>query len=67
VSRFLQVYHGLDPQVEGARTVSWFWGLMTAGCLFVWNVLLTILGKGQAAEAAPDGDAGPAPGREVAA
>ena len=33
VSRFLQVYHGLDPQVEGARTVSYFWGLMTAGCL----------------------------------
>ena len=33
VSRFLQTYHGLDPQVEGARAVSYFWGLMTAGCL----------------------------------
>ncbi len=33
VSRFLEVYHGLDPQVEGARTVSYFWGLLTAGCL----------------------------------
>jgi fucose permease len=33
VSRFLQTYHGLDPQVEGARAVSFFWGLLTAGCL----------------------------------
>jgi fucose permease len=33
VSRFLQEYHGLDPQVEGARAVSYFWGLMTAGCM----------------------------------
>jgi fucose permease len=33
VSRFLQTYHGLDPQVEGARVVSLFWGLLTAGCL----------------------------------
>lgn len=33
VSRFLQTYHGLDPQVAGARVVSYFWGLLTAGCL----------------------------------
>lgn len=33
VSRFLESYHGLDPQVEGARAVSYFWGLLTAGCL----------------------------------
>jgi fucose permease len=33
VSRFLETYHGLDPQVEGARVVSYFWGLLTAGCL----------------------------------
>ena len=33
VSRFLETYHGLDPQVQGARAVSYFWGLMTAGCL----------------------------------
>ncbi len=33
VSRFLETYHGLDPQVEGARAVSYFWGLLTAGCL----------------------------------
>jgi len=33
ISKFLQTYHGMDPQVEGARAVAWFWGLMTAGCL----------------------------------
>ena len=33
ISKFLQVYHGVNPQVEGARVVSHFWGLMTAGCL----------------------------------
>lgn len=33
VSRFLETYHGLDPQVEGARAVAYFWGLLTAGCL----------------------------------
>jgi len=33
ISRFLQTYHGYDPQVAGANAVSWFWGLMTAGCL----------------------------------
>ena len=33
VSRFLETYHGLDPQVEGARVVSYFWGLLTAGCV----------------------------------
>ncbi len=33
VSRFLETYHGLDPQVQGARAVSYFWGLLTAGCL----------------------------------
>ncbi|MGE5682360.1 MAG: MFS transporter [Bacillota bacterium] len=33
ISQFLNTYHGLDPQTVGASTVSWFWGLMTAGCL----------------------------------
>jgi MFS transporter, FHS family, L-fucose permease len=32
-SKFLQTYHGLDPQSIGALVVSGFWGLMTAGCL----------------------------------
>lgn len=33
ISKFLSTYHGYDPQVEGARAVAMFWGLMTAGCL----------------------------------
>jgi fucose permease len=33
ISKFLQTYHNLNPQVEGAQVVSHFWGLMTAGCL----------------------------------
>jgi FHS family L-fucose permease-like MFS transporter len=31
ISEFLNTYHGYDPQTIGARTVSWFWGLMTIG------------------------------------
>ncbi|MBT8254939.1 MAG: MFS transporter, partial [Bacteroidia bacterium] len=26
-------YHGQDPQTVGASTVSYFWGMLTAGCL----------------------------------
>lgn len=33
ISKFLQTYHQLDPAVEGARTISYFWGLLTIGCL----------------------------------
>lgn len=33
ISEFLNRYHHLDPHTDGARAVSWFWGLMTAGCL----------------------------------
>lgn len=33
ISQFLKTYHGLDPQTAGARAVSYFWGLMTVGCL----------------------------------
>jgi fucose permease len=33
ISKFLQSYHGFDPQVEGAHAVAYFWGLLTAGCL----------------------------------
>jgi FHS family L-fucose permease-like MFS transporter len=32
-SKFLATYHGFDPQVEGARAVAMFWGLLTVGCL----------------------------------
>jgi fucose permease len=33
MSKFLAVYHHCDPQTTGAQAVSWFWGLLTAGCL----------------------------------
>ncbi len=42
MSKFLQTYHGFDPQTTGADAVSYFWGLMTAGCL-LGLVLLKLL------------------------
>jgi fucose permease len=39
ISRFLSQYHGFDPHTTGANAVSWFWGMMTAGC-FVGMILL---------------------------
>jgi MFS transporter, FHS family, L-fucose permease len=33
ISQFLFTYHKYDPQTTGAEIVSWFWGMMTAGCL----------------------------------
>lgn len=33
LSQFLSQYHHFDPHTVGARAVSWFWGLMTSGCL----------------------------------
>ena len=33
ISQFLLTYHEYDPQTIGARTVSWFWDLMTAGTI----------------------------------
>ena len=33
ISKFLVQYHGFDPHTTGANAVSWFWGLMTVGCL----------------------------------
>ncbi|HEU5145498.1 MAG TPA: MFS transporter, partial [Chryseosolibacter sp.] len=32
-SKFLQMYHGVDPATTGARVLAYFWGLMTVGCL----------------------------------
>mgnify|MGYP004455629933 FL=1 len=34
MSTFLEQYHGINPQTDGAQTVSLFWGLMTVGCFF---------------------------------
>jgi FHS family L-fucose permease-like MFS transporter len=33
ISKFLSQYHGYDPHTAGADAVSWFWGLLTVGCL----------------------------------
>lgn len=32
-SKFLQTYHGVDPATTGATVISYFWGLLTIGCL----------------------------------
>ncbi|WP_026063389.1 MFS transporter [Pedobacter arcticus] len=57
MSEFLKTYHAVNPAVEGAKTVAWFWGLMSLGCflglglLKIWDskiilktaVLLTVI------------------------
>ena len=42
ISEFLRTYHGLAPEVEGARAVGLFWGLMTIGC-FLGLFLLKVM------------------------
>lgn len=39
ISEFLSSYHGYDPQTTGADTVSYYWGLLTVGCLLGLAVL----------------------------
>jgi fucose permease len=41
ISKFLSQYHGYDPHTTGAIAVSWFWGLLTAGC-FVGMILFKV-------------------------
>jgi len=41
MSKFLQLYHGLDPATQGATAISYFWGLITIGC-FVGLLLLRL-------------------------
>ena len=41
ISKFLSQYHGYDPHTIGATAVSWFWGLLTAGC-FIGMLLLKV-------------------------
>ena len=38
-SKFLSTYHGYDPHTTGAIAVSWFWGLLTAGCFIGMGLL----------------------------
>jgi fucose permease len=40
-SKFLELYHGVDPSTQGAEAIAWFWGLITGGC-FVGLFLLKI-------------------------
>lgn len=42
ISTFLEKYHGINPQTDGAFIVSLFWGLMTAGCI-VGMILLKLI------------------------
>jgi MFS transporter, FHS family, L-fucose permease len=39
ISSFLSQYHGFDPHTSGALAVSWFWGLVTGGCLIGMSLL----------------------------
>jgi FHS family L-fucose permease-like MFS transporter len=39
ISKFLSTYHGFDPHTTGAIAVSWFWGLLTAGCFIGMGLL----------------------------
>jgi fucose permease len=32
MSKFLQLYHSVDPATGGATAISYFWGLITLGC-----------------------------------
>ena len=54
ISQFLSHYHGYDPHTTGARAVSWFWGLMTAGC-FAGALLLRIFDSRRVLVAAATG------------
>jgi len=42
ISQFLYEYHDMDPLEQGAQVISWYWALMSIGCL-VGLVLLKVL------------------------
>jgi len=42
MSEFLAQYHGFDPHTTGASVVSWYWGLLTIGCLIGMGLLKII-------------------------
>ncbi len=39
ISEYLRSYHGMRPEVEGAKAVQWFWLLMTIGCVLGLGLL----------------------------
>ncbi len=57
ISEFLHRYHGLEPEVAGARAVARFWGLLTLGCaaglvlLKLWDSRRLLVASGVLASA----------------
>lgn len=55
ISKFLVLYHGYDPQVIGADIVSYFWGMLTLGCVLglvvlkIWDSRKVLIGFSAAA------------------
>jgi fucose permease len=45
MSKFLQLYHGYNSEIQGAAAVAWFWGLMSIGCVLGLVVLKLIDSK----------------------
>ena len=45
MSKFLNTYHGLNPEMEGASAIAWFWGLMSVGCLLGLVILKLVDSK----------------------
>lgn len=45
ISKFLADYHQMNPEVEGAKAISWFWGLLTVGCVLGLGLLKLIDSK----------------------
>ena len=39
MSKFLYTYHNYDPLTIGSNVVSWFWGLMSIGCILGLGLL----------------------------
>jgi fucose permease len=39
ISKFLEEYHGMNAEVQGATATSWFWGLLTIGCFLGLGLL----------------------------
>ena len=50
ISKFLETYHGYDPHIVGANIVSYFWGLLTLGCMLglvllkIWDSRKILIG-----------------------
>ena len=45
ISQFLADYHGMNPEVEGAKAISTFWLLLTLGCFLGLGLLKLIDSK----------------------